>query len=143
MHQNEDIGFLVKIITECIDKMANQHLKQFDLTLSQGRILQYLRERIGEKTSQKDIENYFDVTHPTVIGILNRLERKGFIRSEFDSADKRVKNIYLIPEKEISVYYAMGDFKKIVDQKLSQGLTDVQMKELQSLLKMILNNLQD
>ena len=69
MHQNDDIGFLIKIIAECFDKMANQNLKQFDLTLSQGRILKYMSERIGEKTSQKDIEDYFDVTHPTVIGI--------------------------------------------------------------------------
>ena len=143
MYLSDDIGLLIKIITECIDRIANQNLKQFDLTLSQGRILLYLRERIGIKTSQKDIEDYFDVTHPTVIGILDRLESKGFIGSEFDSEDRRVKNVHLIPEKEISVYYAMDDFKKTLEQKLLRGLTDVQIKELQSLLKLILNNLQN
>lgn len=143
MSQNDEIGFLMKIISECIDRMANQNLKQFGLTLSQGRILHYLRERMGIKTSQKDIEDYFDITHPTAIGILKRLESKGFIISEFDSEDKRVKNVYLVPEKENSVHFAMTDFKETVDQKLMQGLTDVQIKDLQLLLKLVLKNLQN
>jgi len=138
----DDIFPWVKLISDYIEKAANQHLKPFNLTLSQIRILNFLRERKGEKTSQKDIEDYFEVTHPTVIGILKRLERKGFVTSEFDSEDKRVKNIYLT-ENEDSVYNAMDDFKKTTEQKLLQGLTTVQIQEVRSLLKSFYENIQD
>jgi len=138
----DDIFPWIKIISDCVEKAANQHLKQLNLTLSQARILLYLRERKGEKTSQKDIEDYFEVTHPTVIGILKRLESKGFISSEFDSEDKRVKNVYLT-ENEASIYDEMDDFKKTTEQKLLQGLTDVQIQELKSLLKSVYKNIQD
>ncbi|KAF1084998.1 Transcriptional regulator SlyA [Sporotomaculum syntrophicum] len=138
----DDIFPLVKLISDCIEKEANQHLKQYNLTLSQARILIYLRERMGEKTSQKDIEDYFEVTHPTVIGILKRLESKGLITSEFDSKDKRIKNIYLT-ENEASIYKAMDDFRKTTEQKLLQGLTEVQIQELKSLLKSVYANIQE
>ena len=138
----DDIFPWVKIISDCVEKAANQHFKQLNLTLSQARILIYLRGRNGEKTSQKDIEDYFEVTHPTVIGILKRLESKGLITSGFDSEDKRVKNIYLT-ENEASIYNAMDDFKNTMEQKLMQGLTDVQIQELKALLKSVYENIQD
>ncbi|HWP95640.1 MAG TPA: MarR family transcriptional regulator [Syntrophomonadaceae bacterium] len=138
----DDIFPWIKIISDCVEKAANQHFKQLNLTLSQARILIYLRERKGEKTSQKDIEDYFEVTHPTVSGILKRLENKGFITSEFDSEDKRVKIIYLT-ENDAAIYNGMDDFKKTTEQKLLQGLTDVQIQELKSLLKSVYENIQD
>lgn len=142
MPHNDDIGFLIKRISDCIQKTANQHLKQFDLTLSQARILLYLRGRKGIKTSQKDIEDDFQVTHPTVIGILNRLEGKGFVKSEIDSEDKRVKNIYLT-EKVTAVYSAMDDFEKTTEERLLQGLTNGRIQELRLLLKSVYKNIQD
>lgn len=142
MDQKNDVGFLLKHITECIEKTANQYLKQYDLTLSQIRILFFLQERKGIKTSQKNIEDYLNVTHPTVIGILKRLESKGFIESEHNFKDKRVKSVYLKLEKEASVYCVTDGFKKTIEQKLLRGLTDDQIKELQSLLNLVYRNFQ-
>jgi len=68
------------------------------------------------------------------------LESKGFISSEFDSEDNRVKNVYLA-ENEASIYDEMDDFKKTNEQKLLQGLTDVQIQELKSLLKAVYENI--
>ncbi|AOT70338.1 MarR family winged helix-turn-helix transcriptional regulator [Geosporobacter ferrireducens] len=142
MHQNEDVGFLIKLIHDCIERKSNQKLKLFDLTLSQGRVLAYLNERKGLKTSQKDIEDYLEVAHPTVVGILKRLESKGFITSEFDAEDKRVKNVYLT-QNEASVHRAMCEFKIQMEQKLLQGLTDTQVEELLYLLNLIYENIQE
>ncbi|MBP2651725.1 MAG: hypothetical protein H6Q74_2550 [Firmicutes bacterium] len=141
MNHSKNIDLMLKLICESIEKTSNQQLKRFDLTLSQGRILGYLHERKGLKTSQKDIEEYFAVTHPTVIGILHRLESKGFITSEFDAEDKRIKNIYLT-EKEAPIYLIMSEFRQQVEQKMLRKLTDAQIKELQYLLNIIYNSIQ-
>jgi len=142
MHQRDEIGFFIKLINDCIEKKANQTLKQFDLTLSQARILFYLHDHKETTTSQKDLEEFFEVTHPTIIGILNRLERKEFIRSEMNSKDKRVKNIFLA-DKGGKVFCSMEHFKKSTEQKMLQNLTSDQTEELQSLLKIVYKNIQE
>lgn len=141
MHLNDDVGFVIKLINDDIEKKSNQKLKQFNLTLSQGLVLAYLHERNELKTSQKDIENYLGVAHPTVVGILSRLESKGLITSQFDPEDKRIKNIYLT-QKEASIYNDMRDFQSQMEQNLLRGLTDDQIRELMHLLKLIYHNIQ-
>lgn len=142
MCPSDDIGFLLKLINECIEKNANQALKPFDLTLSQARILFYLHDHQDATTSQKDLEEFFEVSHPTIIGILNRLEGKGFIRSEHCSKDKRVKSIFLT-DKGGKVFCSMDHFRKNNEENMLQDLTDNQIKELKSLLKIVYKNIQE
>jgi len=142
MQQHDDIGFIIKLINECIEKKANQTLKQFDLTLSQARILFYLHDHNEATTSQKDLEDFFEVTHPTIIGILNRLEGKCFIRSETNSKDKRVKNIFLT-DKGINLFCSMDHFRKTIEQKMIQDLTSDQIRELHASLKTVYKNIQE
>lgn len=142
MGQSNDIGFFIKLINECIGKKANQTLKPFDLTLSQARILFYLHDHKDAATSQKDLEVFFEVTHPTIIGIINRLEKKDFIRCITNSKDKRVKNIFLT-DKGVNVFCSMDHFRKKTEQKMMQDLTSDQIRELQSLLKIVYKNIQE
>jgi|ADurb_H2B_03_Slu_FD_contig_123_136_length_2301_multi_4_in_0_out_2_1 DNA-binding MarR family transcriptional regulator len=141
MHHTDDIGFLIKLINESIVKKANQNLKPFDLTLSQARILFYLRDHPETTTSQKDLEEHFEVSHPTIIGILSRLEKKDFIWSEFDRQDKRVKNIFLT-DTGLALVSSMDDNKRSNDQQMLKHLTPAQISELQSLLKIVYQNAQ-
>lgn len=141
MYRNEDIGFLIKLIGDAIETRANQKLKHYDMTLSQGRILAYLYSRDGMKTSQKDMEDYFQVTHPTIIGILKRLESKGFITSEFDTIDKRIKNIYLT-DKEKKRTKKASLFQHEMEETLLAGMDHEQIGELKSKLYKVLLNLE-
>lgn len=141
MYRNEDIGFLIKLIGDAIETRANQKLKHYDMTLSQGRILAYLYSRDGMKTSQKDMEEYFQVTHPTIIGILKRLEMKGFITSEYDTIDKRIKNIYLT-EKERKRTRKASLFQNEMEETLLSGLDQDQIGDLKSKLYTVLMNLE-
>jgi len=142
MCQSDDIGFFIKLIHECIEKKANHTLKAFDLTLSQARILFYLHDHQDAQTSQKDLEDFFEVTHPTIIGILNRLERKGFIRSESNSKDKRVKNIFLTDQGG-QIFCSMDHFRETTEENMLRDLTNDQIKELQSTLKTVYKNIQE
>ena len=69
-------------------------LADLDLTASQGRILAFIAHA-PQPPCPRDIEEAFQLSHPTISGILNRLEKKGFIRIIPDSADRRCKRVYL------------------------------------------------
>ena len=53
-------------------------------------MLKYIAD---SKTSvtQKSIGNYLNVSHPTVVGIISRMEKKGYLRSYTDDGDRRNK----------------------------------------------------
>lgn len=141
-NQSYHIGPYIKLINDCLEKSVNHDAKKFDLTMAQMRVLGFLNQRNGAKTSQRDIENYLEVSHPTVIGILKRLEAKGFIRSETDVEDKRVKNIILL-EKEAEVHDRMETSKLEMETKLIRNMTAEQVEQMVSLLKIVYQNVQN
>ncbi|MFH5836260.1 MarR family winged helix-turn-helix transcriptional regulator [Proteiniclasticum sp. C24MP] len=137
MDRNTNISFLIKLIGDTIETKANKRLKSHGITLSQGRILAYLYERKTEKTSQKDMEEYFQVTHPTIIGILKRLESKGLIVSEIDEIDKRVRNISLSPEFE-GKSAAVLAYQSELEEQILKGISEADTRQLREYLNHLL-----
>ena len=72
-------------------------LAQMDLTASQGHIMGYLAHR-KQPPCSRDIEEAFHLSHPTVSGLLSRLEKKGFIEFRQDESDRRCKRIFILPK---------------------------------------------
>ena len=66
-----------------------------DLTAAQGHIMGYLAPR-EEPACPRDIEEAFQLSHPTVSGLLARMEKKGFISLLPDERDRRIKRIYIM-----------------------------------------------
>ena len=93
--KHNNTGFYIKRISDYIESDANRALEQYGITCSQARVLSFLLKSQGKVTIQKDIENYLEIKHPTVIGILQRMEAKGLIVSEVDPQDKRQRIITL------------------------------------------------
>lgn len=71
-------------------------LMRMDLTAAQGRIIGYLAHH-PDAPCARDIEEAFQLSHPTVSGLLSRMERKGFLEFSPDPRDHRCKRIYLLP----------------------------------------------
>lgn len=134
-----DIGYLLKVIQEHTERHANQIFKPVDLTSSQVRVLKYLRERSGERTTQKELQQYLRVSHPTVVGIVQRLEHKGFVRAEFDGEDKRNKYLYLT-EKEAELFEQMKVSHENLEHLLTRGMSVEQIEALKGLLTMVYEN---
>ena len=69
-------------------------LASMDLTASQGHILAFIAHS-PQPPCPRDMEEAFQLSHPTVSGILSRLEKKGFIRCDPDPSDRRCKRVFL------------------------------------------------
>ena len=87
--------FLMKMVSDRADTIFAQRVGKLRVTAPQCRLLMYLDSQGGEPVSQRELEHYLGVSHTTVKGLLQRLEEKGYVRTAFDSADKRVKHAYL------------------------------------------------
>lgn len=92
-------GHLVKVLHWCTDQAITAGLEQVGLTAAQGRVMGYL-SHCKEPPCPKDVEEVFRLSHPTVSGILTRLEKKEFIELYPDPADKRCKRIRVLPKGE-------------------------------------------
>ena len=93
-----DVGYLIKSINDKLKVRADAELKQYHLTMSQSRVLVYLRSRGGQAT-QKEIEIFLDVAHPTVVGLVSRMEQNGYVTC-WPCEDGRNKYVKLTPQAE-------------------------------------------
>ena len=83
-------GHLARILHWCTDQSMTNALAQMDLTAAQGHIMGYLAHQ-KQPPCPKDIEEAFHLSHPTVSGLLSRMEKKGFIELRPDPNDRRCK----------------------------------------------------
>ena len=94
----KDVGYLIKSINDKLKVRADAELKKYHLTMSQSRVLVYLRSRGGQAT-QKEIETFLDVAHPTVVGLVSRMEQNGYVTC-WPCEDGRNKYVKLTPQAE-------------------------------------------
>ena len=92
------LGPTIKRINDLIAKEANRHLKAHNLTLAQNRLLMILYRQEQHTATLKELEGLFHVSQPTVVGLADRLEAKGFITRCPDPCDRRVKHVRLTEE---------------------------------------------
>ena len=94
-------GGRIRLLHWCTSQAMNESLAQIGLTSAQGHIMGRLMHS-KEHLRARDIEREFCLSHPTVSGILSRLEKKGFIELRPDPADKRCKRIYVLDKGRIA-----------------------------------------
>ena len=87
-------GHSIRMLYWANDQAMTATLATMDLTASQGRILAFIAHS-PQPPCPRDMEEAFHLTHPTVSGLLSRLEKKGFIRIDPDPADRRCKRVSL------------------------------------------------
>ena len=125
MHRH--FGHRLRILHWCTDQAVTNALAELELTSAQGRILGYLAMR---KTAPcpKDIEEEFRLSHPTVSGLLARLEKKGFIEMRSDREDRRCKRIYLL-DKGKDCNKSMYETICATENRLVEGFTEEEKEQ--------------
>lgn len=135
---NQDIGYKLKLITDKLKVRADVNLKRHQLTLTQSRVLAFLKEREGA-AKQKEIEDYLQVAHPTVAGIVSRMEQSGFVETWLDPEDRRNK-IVRLTDKADQIGREMDAVVQENEQALLKSFSPAEKDELKRLLDMILKN---
>ncbi|MGN1398459.1 MAG: MarR family winged helix-turn-helix transcriptional regulator [Erysipelotrichaceae bacterium] len=136
----KDIGYLIKSINDKMKVVADADLKQSKLTFSQGRVLAYLAN-CGGRATQKEIELYLDVSHPTVVGIISRMEQNGHLKCWFDESDKRNK-VVALTQQALSLGAEMEQRMLDNEKRLLASFSPEEVEKLKQMLWTIYNNIE-
>ena len=133
------IGPMMKKISEEMERKANEELKNYRLTLTQGKIILFLSEHPDKKATQKELEEYLQVSHPTTVTIVKSMEAKKMIETFTDEEDRRMKNVRLIWENE-ELYQILRENAKNLDVQLMEGFSDEEKEQFSSFLNRAYKN---
>ena len=133
-----DVGYLIKSINDKLTVKVDAELKQFNLTMSQCRVFLYLSSRGGQGT-QKEIETFLGVSHPTVVGLVSRMEQNGYVMC-WPCEDGRNKNVKLTPKAE-DIDKDMKKNTQANEQKLLEPLSPEESEKLRDLLLKVVQHL--
>ena len=136
------IGKILKIVSNYMDKDMNNCLSDYNITRSQMGILIYIQvaECKNIEANQVDIEKEFNLKNPTVTGLINRLEEKGYIKRVRSDKDKRYNKLELT-ESGREILNKGKRKAQENEEKLLKILTDDEIKELKRILTKIVNNI--
>ncbi len=133
------IAILIKIASLEFEKISNPILAGYDLTAAQYRVLKFLYSQQTGSSRIVDIEKRCSITHPTALGLLDNLEKKGFVSKVVNPKDARSKVISLTKRAKEMQQELDGVGERIEDiltSNLSYEEKQQLVKLLHKLLKM-------
>jgi DNA-binding MarR family transcriptional regulator len=80
-------------ITHTVQRRLSRHLEHYDLTLAQFGVLAHLQT--APHISQQALADWLFVTKGNIVGVLNRLEDRGFVERRPDPEDGRTHVVSL------------------------------------------------
>lgn len=143
MNHERHLGGYLRAISNALAQDLQQKSEQLGLTSCQGMFLHCLwvrQELLNEVTYAKDLEEFFHIKHPTVSGILQRMESAEFIELRASEADRRCKIVHLT-NKAMQAHAQIEAHITASEQKLTQGMSDEEQRLLRGLLKQAATNL--
>lgn len=135
----ENIACYLKVITNILDKSKTNSLRKYEITSSQADILVYLFMNEKKEIYQKDIEKHFELTNPTVNGIINRLELKKLVYRQKDEFDKRLTLIKLT-ENGLQMKKNMELDAKKFNEILLNNISNKDLETLTKVLQKLFEN---
>ena len=132
-------GHLVRVLHCCTDQVMTAALEQVELTAAQGRILGYLAH-CTKPPCPRDVEERFQLSHPTVSGILSRLEQKGFVSLQPDTGDRRCKRIRVLPKGAQCHQRILAAIAEN-EERLVQDFTETEREQFRQLLARAIANM--
>ena len=130
-------AILIKKAALEFDKIANQTLEQYDLSAAQYKVMKYIFDEYENGVRLVDLENYSSMTHPTAIGLVQNLEKKGFCEYRENPNHARSRLIYPT-DKALQLQAELEKVGGDLEQQLTQRLNDDEKKELIELLRKLL-----
>ena len=130
----------IKMIADRMKADGDARLKKHNMTFVQAMVLRHLRLHGGTAT-QKQLEDDFKVSHPTIVGIIARMENNGHVRSYTDCNDRRQKIVEMTEAGNAMEETIHSDIMER-DRKLVEGLSEKDIAELNRMLEIIYRNLQ-
>lgn len=136
----ESIGYWLSRASLAYERSLNAELAPRGITFRQVQVLGCLV--LSNEFIQTELAERIHVEPPTLVGILDRMERDGWISRHDCPTDRRKKIVRMRPQAE-PVWAEMAACARRVRAKAMAGLRPEEVPLLKDLLSRVLNNLLD
>lgn len=137
---NNTAGGMIKMINEALERDANNNLRSSGTTMSQITVLLMLNENADGTLTLKEIEHSLHCAQSTAHGLITRLEEKGFVISNGDPDDKRIR-VVSITEKGIGCCRDAEEQMMQTEKRILQSLSKEEQKQFLTYLSKVKNTL--
>ena len=136
-----DCGGWISVLFHKLRKRVNADVQRLGLTGIQSRVIHFILIKSAEgPVYQRDVESAFGVSRSTVTGMLQQMEKDGLIQRVSVASDARLKS--LIPtQRAIELDAQVGECLRRIDQSLTRGLTDAQLRAFEAAAAQMTANL--
>lgn len=131
--KNAPYGWLVKRIAHRLEQNMNNFLKPYNITIMQSWVLLYLKDD-KDCCTYKELEREFEVSQPTMAGIISRLEQKELVITSQNDKDKRIKKVR-ISDKGLDLIILVCDHLQESEDDIIRGFFDKEQETFHSLLE--------
>ena len=135
---DDSLGYLINRAAVSMRWALEEKLSEHDLTAPQWAVLSRLMENNGQSLTA--IGKSLHADKPTVTGVVDRLEQKGFVKKSRDLEDRRIIRVYLTTKGK-NVSSRLPELAERVNQDAIQGMNEEEVKKLKKQLLKIQNNL--
>ena len=141
------VGIKIKKVQSLIRKMIHDSetfKNNEELTNVIGWTIGFISRRNanGIETYQKDVESEFKISRSTATGLLQNMEKLGYLYREVSTVDSRLKRIVLT-EKSIELHKKVVLTFDSVETKLLKGFTLEEKENLLNFLLRLEHNLEE
>ena len=92
--RHTEFGFLVARIARRMRQAVDAEMRLIGLTEATWRPLMYVRS-LGDGVRQKELATAMSIEGPSLVRLLDSLERRGFIERRENETDRRARGIHL------------------------------------------------
>jgi MarR family transcriptional regulator for hemolysin len=92
--RHTEFGLLVARLSRRLRQAVDAEMRLIGLTEATWRPLIYLRS-LGDGVRQKELATAMSIEGPSLVRLLDSLERRGLIERREDESDRRARGIYL------------------------------------------------
>ncbi|GET24990.1 MarR family winged helix-turn-helix transcriptional regulator [Prolixibacter sp. NT017] len=131
----------IRRIVRSINLESKKVQKEYGVSIPQLLCLEYLKEAPNYQATQRMIRDHMRLNSSTMTGIINRLEKKGYVARLPKSGDKRVTNIALTSSGERILTHTPDLMQKRLDVKL-RNLSDEEINKINGALDTLIDMLE-
>jgi MarR family transcriptional regulator for hemolysin len=133
------VGYWICQSSNVFQRAFNEELAPQGVTFRQAQVLGCLA--LEGRLSQTDLAERMRIEPPTLVGILDRMERDGWIRRGGDTKDRRKKLVEATAAAK-PAWSKIVAVAKRVRARATRGMTSSQLAQLRKLLSVVQANLE-
>ena len=135
----QSIGYWMIGASSAYQKAVTEEIAPHGITFRQAQVLGFLA--LEREMSQAELAERMGIEPPTLVGILDRMERDGWIRRDACEGDKRKKLVRPLPEAN-PVWSKIIAAARHIRSRATAGLDETQIALLKDMLSVVRQNLE-